>query len=152
MFLCSELGIHSLVAAIHSIEAALFFSFVCFYLRLGFPAMIRLRPPDFAKQPILVIEIPREFIHPNTSRKFFNKNGKKPPLKEKICPARWEFISQFLFVYTKSEQVSCSRRNPSPLKSIHLTHSSLSCNQGLLCVKARHSSLPGLRRRSSVVC
>ena len=61
--------------------------------------------PDYLKQPVLVVEVPREFIHPHTSKRFLSQTSTKMQMKDKISPSRWAYIAQFLIVYTKSEQV-----------------------------------------------
>ena len=61
--------------------------------------------PDLQNQPVLVIEVPREFIHPTTSKRFLQNTKNDMQMKQKISTSRWSYIGQFLIIYTKTEQV-----------------------------------------------
>lgn len=61
--------------------------------------------PDFGKQPILVIEVPRELVNKKTRSKYFGQKRSTLDLDLVIAPDRWKFIGKFLLVYTNQEQV-----------------------------------------------
>ena len=63
-------------------------------------------PPDLGKQPVLVIEVPRELVNSKTTSKYFDQKRSTLDLDLVIAPDRWKFIGKFILVYTNIEQVS----------------------------------------------
>ena len=59
--------------------------------------------PDFGKQPILVIEVPRELVNKKTRSKYFGQKRSTLDLDLVIAPDRWKVIGKFLLVYTNQE-------------------------------------------------
>jgi hypothetical protein len=64
--------------------------------------------PIMHDQPVLVIELPREFLHPTTSCRYFQQPVYRLDMKLKLSTRRWRYIGRFLFVYTNIEQVGPS--------------------------------------------
>jgi hypothetical protein len=104
-------------------------------------------PPDMAQQPVLVIEVPREFCYSSTTEKFFDQ---KPSVLEKdtaISHRRWAFIGKFLIVHANFEQVTFSLRLFRFLFFISTLMFLLFYFSGLFCFRPQHSPLPDQRLR-----
>jgi hypothetical protein len=57
------------------------------------------------EQPVLVIEIPREFCHSTTSSKYFDQKKSVLELNVSSSFRRWQFIGKFLIVHANFQQV-----------------------------------------------
>jgi hypothetical protein len=61
--------------------------------------------PILANQPVLIVEIPREYVYPTTTLKYAGAPNDELDLTNYLAPSRWKFIGKFLIVYTKMQQV-----------------------------------------------
>jgi hypothetical protein len=61
--------------------------------------------PKLEEQPVMVLEIPREIVFPNTTSKYFNQTSAVLKLRQNVRPIRWRYIGKFLIIPTNLEQV-----------------------------------------------
>jgi hypothetical protein len=66
------------------------------------------RPPplDLSIQPVLVLEIPREQVYPETETKYYSQGTSILELEKKVSFTRWKYIGQFVILDSDVEQVS----------------------------------------------
>jgi hypothetical protein len=61
--------------------------------------------PNLYNQPVLVIEVPREFIDPATKFRYLDQPTQGMQMKKKLSLPRLKYIGQVLIIYTNREQV-----------------------------------------------